>query len=87
MNLRDATKIINKADTGITLNKSEQKLAELMLHAPMEQSQSMAAKSMQQFMQTSEFAKERIFKIYLSKFWSKSLVIFQKFQSAFSDSC
>ena len=34
MNLRDATKIINKADTGITLNKSEQKLAELMLHAP-----------------------------------------------------
>lgn len=36
MNLRDATKIINKADTGITLNKSEQKLAELMLHAPSE---------------------------------------------------
>lgn len=33
MNLRDATKIINKADTGITLNKSEQKLAELMLHS------------------------------------------------------
>ena len=32
MNLRDATKIINKADTGITLNRSEQKLAELMLH-------------------------------------------------------
>ena len=63
MNLRDATKIINKADTGITLNKSEQKLAELMLHAPMEQSQSIAAKSMQQFMQTSEFAKERIFRL------------------------
>ena len=37
MNLRDATKIINKADTGITLNKSEQKLAELMLHAPIDQ--------------------------------------------------
>jgi len=33
MNLRDATKIINKADTGMTLNKSEQKLAELMLHS------------------------------------------------------
>ena len=31
MNLRDATKIINKADTGIMLNRSEQKLAELML--------------------------------------------------------
>ena len=37
MNLRDATKIINKTDTGITLNKSEQKLAELMLHAPFDQ--------------------------------------------------
>ena len=55
MNLRDATKIINKADTGITLNRSEQKLAELMLHAPVENAQ--AAKSMQQFMQTSEFPK------------------------------
>jgi len=56
MNLRDATKIINKTDTGITLNKSEQKLAELMLHAPFDQN-NVSAKSMQQFMQTSEFAK------------------------------
>ena len=65
MNLRDATKIINKADTGITLNKSEQKLAELMLHAPMENSQNVSTKSMQQFMQTSEFAKDRIIMIIL----------------------
>ena len=30
MNLRDATKIINKGDAGITLNHSEKKLAELL---------------------------------------------------------
>ena len=40
MNLRDATKIITKADTGITLNASEHKMAELMLHAQNNQSSS-----------------------------------------------
>lgn len=60
MNLRDATKIINKADTGITLNRSEQKLAELMLHSHSQQDMMRNISSVQDFLRQNQNSAEAL---------------------------